>query len=127
MVCLVGGGVFFLSEDYVENCCVLNVLKYNKIILHPLFSTNSEYNDEFVSEIEFCIGLFVCSDSPAVFHVALLVSDGADTELPSPWRGEVLVMCARQGCTCAGLKAWDLVRTLAHACRFLVLVSDSCS
>lgn len=69
----------------------------------------------------------MCSDSPAVLHVAVLVSDGADTELLSPWRGEMLVMCARKGCTCAGLKDWDLVRVLAHACIFLVLVSGSCS
>lgn len=59
---------------------------------------------------------------PAVLHVAVLVSDGADTEVPSPWRGEMLVMCAGRGCTCADLKAWNLVRVVAHACRFLVLV-----
>lgn len=64
---------------------------------------------------------------PAVLCVAVLVSDGADTELPSPWRGEMLALCARWGCTCADLKDWDLVRILAYVCRFLVLVSDSCS
>lgn len=74
----------------------------------------------------------MCSDSPAVLPavlcIAVLVSDGADTELPSPWRGEMLAVCtARRGCTCAGLKDWDLARISAHVCKFLVLVSDSYS
>lgn len=88
---------------------------------------NSECNDEFASEIEFCVGLLMCSDLPAVLHVAVLVSDGADREFPSPWTGEMLVRCAKRGCTCAGLKAWDVVRISVHACRLLVFVSDSCS
>ena len=46
----------------------------------------------------------MASDSSAVLHVAVLVSDGADRELPSPRRGELPVTRAERGCTCAGLK-----------------------
>lgn len=64
------------------------------------------------------------SDSAAVLQVVVLVSDGYDGELPSPQKGLLLVLCAEQGCTCAGLKDLDLVGILACGCTFLVLVSD---
>lgn len=54
------------------------------------------------------------SDSPAVLQAAVLVSGGADAELPSPRRGELPVTCAEQGWTwglgpSGDLSTWLLV------------------